>query len=260
MIFILGGRGFVGSAFSRVCAVQRRAFAIIDRQNYPQFVGKACSILINANGNSKKYLAAQRPQEDFDASARSVYQSLLDFQYDRYVYLSSCDVYPNTSSPLTTSEDSHQDVSRQSVYGFHKYLAELCVRHHARKWSIVRFGGFVGLGLKKNPIFDILRGGPLWLDPDSELQFIHSDRAAEIVLGLLDRGIGNDVFNVCGHGVLGLREVITWADRTVLVQPGSPRVRHEVDLRKISALVELPETRPTVREFVQAALGVPITE
>lgn len=254
MIFIIGGRGFVGSAFARVCAAEGREFLIINRQNYHEFVGKHCDILINADGNSKKFLAQQDPLQDFDASVRSVRASLIDLKNDYYVYLSSCDVYPDCSSPRTTSEAQELDASKQSPYGFHKYLAEQCVRHVAKKWLIVRFGGFVGPGLKKNPIFDILKGGPLWLDPESELQFMLTDRAAEIVLSLIDRGISNEIFNVCGRGVVKLREVMKWAGKTVPVQPGSPRVRYEVDISKISALVEIPDTRSTVSNFVNAEL------
>ena len=123
MIFIIGGGGFVGSAFVRSCAKAGKEFSIINRQNYGEFVGKRCDVLINANGNSKKFLAQKDPLQDFDASVRSVRASLIDFRHDYYIYLSSCDVYPDCSSPETTSEDQKLDVSEQSPYGFHKYLA-----------------------------------------------------------------------------------------------------------------------------------------
>lgn len=255
MIFILGGRGFVGSAFARVCQAQGRPYAILDRQNYAQSVGQACDIFINANGNSKKFMAQQDPLGEFDASVRSVRASLVDFKYRCYVYLSSCDVYPDCSTPATTAEDQSIEITQQSPYGFHKYLAEQCVRHAARPWLIVRFGGFVGPGLKKNPIYDILNGGPLWLDPESELQYMHTNRAAEIVLHLLDRGVHNEIMNVCGRGVICLREVITLVGREVPVQPGSPKVRYETSIEKLSRLVDVPETRPAVIEFVKNILG-----
>lgn len=254
MIFIIGGKGFVGSAFVRVCEATGRRYAVITRQNYQEFIGRKCDVLINADGNSKKFLAEKDPMFDFDASVRTVRASLIDFKYDCYVYLSSCDVYPDCSSPATTSEAQEIDVSRQSPYGFHKYLAEQCVRHAAKKWLIIRFGGFVGPGLKKNPIYDILNGGPLWLDPESELQFIHTDQAAKIVLNLLDQGIFNDVFNICGRGVVKLHEIMDWIGRQVPVQPGSPRVRYEVNINKILTLTEIPETRSTVVDFIQAEL------
>ena len=256
MIFILGGRGFVGSAFARACEHAGRECAVIDRHTYGDFVGRRCEVLINAAGNSKKFLAARDPMGDFDASVRSVRASVMDFRFDVFVHASSCDVYPDCSSPSLTSEDQPLDVAAQSPYGFYKYLAEQCVRHGARQWLIIRFGGFVGPGLKKNAIFDILNGGPLWLDPGSELQYMPSDEGAKIVLELLDREIRNDVFNVCGRGVVRLEEVIRWAGRKVEVRPGSPKVRYEVNTRKIANVAQIPETRTTVFEFVRREWGM----
>ena len=256
MIFILGGRGFVGSAFARACEHAGREYAVIDRHTYGDFVGRRCEVLINAAGNSKKFLAARDPIGDFDASVRSVRASVMDFRFDVFVHASSCDVYPDCSSPSLTSEDQPLDVAAQSPYGFYKYLAEQCVRHGARQWLIIRFGGFVGPGLKKNAIFDILNGGPLWLDPGSELQYMRTDEGAKIVLELLDREIRNDVFNVCGQGVVSLEEVIRWASREVEVRPGSPKVRYEVNTRKIANVVQIPETRTTVFEFVRCQGGM----
>jgi len=249
MIFLIGGRGLVGSAFARQCEAQGLPFAILDRESYPRYVGQSCSLLINANGNSRKPLAVSDPLADFDASVRSVRSSLQDFRCERYIHLSSCDVYPDCSAPQTTLESAAPDVARQSPYGFHKYLAELCVQHAARDWQIFRLGGFVGPGLKKNAIFDILNGGPLWLDAASELQFLHTDEAARIVLGLAQTGPGREVFNLCGKGTIALSEVIAATGREVTVQPGSRRVRYDVSIEKVSRLVEIPSTRETVLRF-----------
>jgi nucleoside-diphosphate-sugar epimerase len=249
MIFVIGGRGLVGSAFVRHCEAQGLPYAILDRESYPSYRGQSCRLLINANGNSRKPLAVSDPLADFDASVRSVRASLVDIQFERYVHLSSCDVYPDCSSPETTQESNPPDISRQSPYGFHKYLAEQCVQHAARDWQIFRLGGFVGPGLKKNAIFDILNGGPLWLDPASELQFLHTDDAARIVLQLADSGPAQEVFNLCGHATVTLAEVMAGTGRQVPVQPNSPRVRYAVSIDKISRWAEIPATRDTVLRF-----------
>lgn len=254
MIFIIGGAGFVGSAFVRELDARGLSYRVIEKENYDDFVGKSCDLLINANGNSKKYLANEDPVGDFDTSVRSVMASLVNFKYDFYLYLSSCDVYPDCSSSQSTLEDRALDPGDQSPYGFHKYLAEQCVRHFAKKWLIVRFGGFVGAGLRKNPIYDILHGGPLWLDPESELQFLDTDKAAKIVLGLVDAGHVKETFNVCGNGLIKLREVIDAAGCPVKVQPGSPSVRYDVNTTKLLSVTEVPSTRRTILNFVQAEL------
>lgn len=255
MIFVIGGNGFVGSAFGRACAAAGREYAVITRQNYDEYRGRACSVLVNANGNSKKFLSNDQPLTDFDLSVRSVRESLIDFKSETYVMLSSCDVYPDCSTPATTREDDPIDVARQSRYGFHKYLAEHCVRHAAPRHLIFRMGGFVGPGLRKNAIYDILNGGPLWLHPDSELQFLPTDELARVILRMVDDGVTNDTFNVCGRGTVRLAEVVRLAGRDVPVKPGAPTVRYEIGLDKVSRHVTLPDTRSSVSMFVRDQLA-----
>jgi nucleoside-diphosphate-sugar epimerase len=251
MIFIVGGRGLLGSAFVRACQAAGRPFAILDRESYASYVGQHCELLINANGNSRKPLARERPMEDFDASVRSVRSTLCDFRFERYIHLSSCDVYPDCSQPSLTIEDAVLDPSSQSPYGFHKHVAELCVRHSAADWLILRCGGFVGPGLKKNAIYDILHSRTLWLDPASELQFLHTDDAARIVLELADRKITREIVNLCGNGTIALREVLYATGKELSVLPASPIVRYDVSIRKISQWLPIPETRETVLRFAQ---------
>jgi nucleoside-diphosphate-sugar epimerase len=251
MIFIVGGNGFVGSAFTRLCEANRTDYAVITRQNYHEFMSERCDILIDSDGNSAKTLASNDPVQDFDANVRSVRARLVDFKYSSYVYVSSCDVYPDCSLPATTVEDETIDITEQSPYGFHKYLAEQCVRYVAPKWLIVRFGGFVGPGLRKNAVYDILKDGPLWLDPDSELQFMHTERAAGIVLELIKRNMYNEIFNICGRGLIKLQDIIDTIQVKPKIQPHSPLVRYDVNIEKISKLFDIPETRRTVLEFVE---------
>jgi hypothetical protein len=83
------------------------------------------------------------------------------------------------------------------------------------------------------------------------LQFLHSDRAAEIVFQLVDRGVSGEVFNLCGQGVVRLSEVMEQAPRVIAVQPGSPAVHYEICLEKISAHATIPETRAAVLDFIR---------
>jgi hypothetical protein len=108
----------------------------------------------------------------------------------------------------------------------------------------------VGPGLKKNAVFDILNGGPLWLDPASELQYLHTDDVASILFRLLDLGVDGEVLNCCGRGVMRLVEIMELAGKNVCVKPGSPRVRYEVAVEKLERYMCVPETRVRVRVFV----------
>lgn len=253
MIFILGGAGFVGSAYTRWCRERSMRHAVITRSNYTDFVGQSCDILINAAGSSSKVMANSDPIRDIELSTVAVRKSLVDFKYDRYVHISSCDVYPNCSSLAGTREDCELDVSAQSHYGFHRFLAEQCVRHESKYWLMIRQGGLVGPGLRKNAIYDILYGSRLWLDPASELQFINSDVAAALVMTLVERRASREVFNVCGDGTIGLEAVMKLAGRRPELVSGAERSVYNVSIDKLKREVPVPPTRTAVSEFVKAS-------
>ncbi|MDE2292105.1 MAG: SDR family oxidoreductase, partial [Elusimicrobia bacterium] len=255
MILILGGKGFVGSAFARWCERGGREFRVVTRADYASHVGTSCDVLINAAGNSSKPLAAERPLADFEASVLAVRRSLEDFRPGLYVHISSCDVYPDCSSPAATAEDAPLPPARQSAYGFHKRLAELCVMNRAPRWLVLRAGGFVGPGLRKNAVFDILNGGPLWLDPSSELQYLSTDAAAALAMTLVEKAAVNEVFNLCGDGTVRLEDIARRAGRKPGARPGSPVKRYDVSLRKLKEAVPVPRSEDEVFRFVDAWKG-----
>ena len=252
MIYIIGGNGFVGSAFRRLFDRKDIQHRVIDRDNYHLFQGEPCEVLINANGNSKKFLADLHPVEEFDASVRSVLESLTSFQYGRYVYLSSGDVYPDQDDPTFSLEDRPIEVERQSSYGLHKYIAEQLVRRYASSWLIMRMGGFVGPNLKTNAIYDMLSGSPLWLTPDSELQFIHADSAAEIVWELVRKQVPNEIVNLGASGVVNLGRLRSRLRSLSEFRDDARKVRFELSLDKLSGLLgrALPNSEQEVERFI----------
>lgn len=250
-IIIIGGEGFVGSGYVRFCQQNNLDFLVINRSNYQEYIGTKCDLLINANGNSKKFLAKDNPLLEFDESVRSVRRSIIDFPTKKYIFLSSCDVYPDCSTPESTKENTVIDITQQSPYGFHKYLAEQCVRHCHNDWLIFRMGGFVGKGLKKNAIFDILYGEKLWLHPDSELQYIHTDIASKTVMEIISKGYTQEIFNLCGNGLVKLQDVIDRTESKVKVNYDTPPVCYEVSIKKIQSIVNIPSTRDTVMKFIK---------
>jgi nucleoside-diphosphate-sugar epimerase len=252
MIYIIGGRGYVGSGFARYCRNRGLPHQVITRENYDEFAGTSCDVLVNANGNSRKYLADRDPVAEFDQSVRSVAVSLAAFAARSYVLISTGDVYDDTSSPVTTGEDRELDLDRMSRYGLHKSLAERLVMGAHKDWLVVRAGGFVGPGIKKNAVFDILTNAKIWLSPDSELQFIHTDHAAEIVMGIVEkRGAGRQVVNLGAQGTVRLGELHAAIGSTGQFDPGAPTVRFELSLARLAALspAAIPETRDEVNRF-----------
>lgn len=252
MIYILGGKGFVGSAYERLFSTLGEEFKVITKYNFENFRGSSCDFLINANGNSKKYLSDKEPLLDFDLSVRSVVNSLEAFNSKMYILLSSGDVYPDTSHSELTDEDSFIDPEKLSRYGLHKYLAEMIVRGTHKKYLIIRMGGFVGPEIKKNAIFDMLTNSPVWLSPESQLQFISTDTAASLVWALVKNNIFNQVVNIGGVGLIKLGDFHKKIGSKSIFNPGSPKIRYDLKIEKIKSLLgmNLPKSEDEVYNFV----------
>ncbi len=250
MIYVIGANGFVGGAFVRWCEGAGKPFVGLSRSNYDQFVGSSCELLVNANGNSRKPLATQDPLFDFQMSVESVVKSCVDFKFDKYMFLSSCDVYSYFETPVGNAESDAIDLSKVSRYGFHKLNAERYVQYAASDWLVLRLGGMVGPGLKKNAVYDVVNGGPVWLDAASELQFMHTDDVASIAMSLASTQSCKDI-NLCGTGVVSVQQMMEFHGKAVPVNPGSPRVRYEINTDLLQSLVTVPLTIDTVKAYIE---------
>lgn len=224
----------------------------VTRANYHTLIGTRGDVVVDAAGNSRKFWAEDEPFAEFDASVVHRARTLRDFPGGVQVHISSVDVYDNLATSAATKEDSSA-VGYGSNYGFHKHLAEEIARRYGGEWVILRLAGMLGPGLRKNPVFDILNRLPLRIHPDSRYQFMPTDSVAAICAELLDSGVRNEVFNVCGTGLISPREVAQLAgcdlDLSALPRDSQPRVV-DIDVTKISQRTSLPATRDTTAAFV----------
>lgn len=256
-VIILGGKGFIGSAVAAEAVLRGWAVTVVDRDDYEAGRGMEADLLINANGNSKKYLSREDPALDFDLSVRSVAQSLRDFRFRHYVMLSTIDVYNDVTDPARNREDAVIDPTRLSPYGFHKRLAELLVQQAVPDALVLRMGGFVGLGLKKNPIYDLLTGAPLRVHPDSKYQFLHTGELARILFTLVEQERRGEIFNVTGDGLISPREIAAWIPDCTLPAPDPALVPEQylVNNDSLKAILPAPSTHATVHTFVEQVLA-----
>ncbi len=250
-ILVLGGQGFVGSAFLREAHARGLDAECVDLDSYAAFRGRECDLLVNADGNSKKYLAAESPVEEFDLSVASVLRALHDFRFRNYLHVSTIDVYPDHENPRNNGEDAPIDPGRLSPYGLHKYLAELLVRSYAPRWLIVRLGGVLGPGLKKNPVFDLIHDRPLRVHEDSRYQYLPVDFAAAAAYDLAGQGPGGEVVNLCGTGTVSIREVRELLKKPLRYAAASvPRETYEISNAKLRSQFEVPTSVETLRAFM----------
>lgn len=249
---VLGGKGFVGSAIVRAAARHGWDAVPAGKSDLAGLAGRSWDLVINANGNSKKYLSDRDPNLDFDLSVQSVAHSLTNFPTPRYVFLSTVDVYPDKSDPANNTEDSVIDPARLSRYGFHKWLAEQLVRFGAKDWLILRMAGFVGAGLKKNPIYDLLTGGTLRVHPDSAYQYQDSDALADRIFSLVAKGVNRTIINAAGDGLITPRDVAAMIPGARLPAEAEslPRERYEISIERMKSYCPVEPSRDAVAAFV----------
>ncbi|MBI4085850.1 MAG: NAD-dependent epimerase/dehydratase family protein [Candidatus Liptonbacteria bacterium] len=247
---IIGGKGMLGSDLAEFLGNDFETTAI-DKDNYGEHCGESFDVLINANGNSQRFFANEHPFEDFEMSTVSVYKTFFDFSFNRYIYISSSDVYNDHSNPAATGEEQETDALKLQPYGFHKYLAEQIVKRNAKRWFIVRSSAILGTRLKKGPVYDILRGNPLWIDGSTRLQFITTVALAEIIRTLLEKVPGNDIFNAGGRGTFDFSGAEETFKKPVSFKDNPERQAYEMNIEKLAALFPLKTSQEYVQEFIK---------
>lgn len=188
-IAVLGSNGFIGNNLFKELS---REFSVIGitRDNYKKYVGEKFDIFINANGNSKKYWAENHPLEDFGSNVLSVYKTLLDFKFKKYIYLSTIDT-----------------IRRDSVYGFHKYLAEQLLLEKIENVFILKLGTVIGPNLKKGVVYDLLNHFPLWVTEDSNFPLITIRGVTKEIKEIIKSGNFQGSYVVAGSKPLNVKQI-----------------------------------------------------
>jgi dTDP-4-dehydrorhamnose reductase len=246
---IIGSNGMLGSDLVRYL---RKEFKItsINRDNYQSQIGKHFDIIINANGNSKRFWANKNPQDDFIASTVSVYNSIFDFPSAIYVYISSPDVYENHTGAQYTKEDETINVKNLSAYGLHKYLSELIVKKYNEKFLILRSSMILGKNLKKGPFFDIIHNVPLRVNLKSQLQLITTNTVAKIIKTLLEKSILNEVINIGGKGSFSFVKIRDYFNKEIHISSGAETQIYKMNVKKLNILYpELKTSEEYMKEY-----------
>jgi len=235
-IAVLGGNGFIGKELVDNLKINNDITSVT-RESYNQYIGKHFDVLINASGSPKKYWAETHQLEDFDANVTSVHRSILDFKYDKYIYLSSIDA-----------------IYCSSVYGFHKYLAEKLIFRYCPNFLILELSTVIGKGLKKGVVYDLLNNQKLRVSKDSSFHLITTTEIANIITFLLDKGISNDYFAVGGTNSITVSEIAKILGVSYTVKPSSPVQSYNLDyyLKNLLNIYLLKSSEDYLREFTDA--------
>ncbi len=247
---VLGGNGFLGSYLIEYFSKLDFAVTGITRENYNDYTDSHFDILINANGNSKRFWANQNPALDFEASVISVKNSIEKFRFEKYVFISSSDVYPNHGEPERTTETEVINESKLEAYGLHKYQAEQLVKA-LPEFLIFRCSAMIGKNLRKGVIKDILDSKNVFVTLDSYLQCIPCSEIARSIAHFLGSTLTNDMYNCGGQGSVKVSEIMHILGTQVGIQSDAQKQAYEMDVRKLHNLVQLKSSTEYLQAFAE---------
>ena len=140
LVFLIGGRGFVGNEIKKRLK-KKFLVKVIQKNNLKKFINKECEFLINANGNSRKYISEKNFLKDFKLNVLSTINFIEKIKFKKYIHLSSIDVYHDLTNKFNNHENTKINLNKISKYGFNKYLSELIVIKTLKNWNILRLSG-----------------------------------------------------------------------------------------------------------------------
>lgn len=214
-IGIIGAKGFLGKEIYKILSKKYNAIPIT-RENYDEIASKEkFNIIINSNGNSKKFWANNNPLEDFKLSVLSVYESIYNFNYDMYIYISSID-----------AEYKH-------IYGFHKKLAENIVKKNCSNYNIIRCGAIIGKKMKKGIIKDIMENKELFVTKESCLQVITNTEIANKLSFIIEKKYKNKLFNFGSYNNISINKIAEIVNRPLKINKKAIRQFYKGNKSKI---------------------------
>ncbi|MGE0704862.1 MAG: NAD-dependent epimerase/dehydratase family protein [Vicinamibacterales bacterium] len=188
---LIGHTGFVGSSLLR----QAPFAATFNRANIASIGAGQWDLVVCAAPSAVKWRANRFPDED-RAHVGALIEALGPIRCDRFVLISTVDVYPR---PEGVDEGTAIDPADCMPYGRHRWELEQAVRTmFAERALIVRLSQLFGPGLRKNFVYDLIWDNALHLvDHRSRLQFYDVQRLWHDVERALAAGL--DLLNIAAE-------------------------------------------------------------
>ena len=168
---LIGHTGFVGGNLLAAGGFART----YNSQNINSLAGERFDEIVCAGISAVKWLANKEPEADW-AGIQHLLDALAQVRTERFVLISTIDVYPDPTQPLDEDAELAR-LSSNEPYGRHRQAVEQWVTARFPVCSIVRLPALFGAGLKKNALYDLLNGNQIEkINPASMFQWYPTDR------------------------------------------------------------------------------------
>lgn len=167
-ICILGHTGFIGQTVFKYLKTNTSyvVFGMNKLDNNYHTYNVTFDIVINCAGTSLKYIANENLYSMI-TNELSIVDMLLKIKFKKLIHISTVD-----------SQSS-------SNYGKLKNIVEIIIKQLYRDSIILRPSGLIGLGLKKNVVFDIINNNDVYSTITSEYNFMTTIELAKIIYRII---------------------------------------------------------------------------
>lgn len=218
---LIGHTGFVGGT---LLAAERFTHGF-NRSNIEAMRGARFDEVVCAGLPSVKWRANAEPEPDRAAIA-ALLAVLETVRADRFVLISTIDVYPDPSQPL--DETAALAGETNDAYGRHRLEVEQFVTARFPDHAVVRLPALFGDRLKKNALFDLLHDNMLErINPAATTQWYPTRRLHADLVRVV--GTGLRLVNLVTEPIV-LRDIISRFFPNAKVGPESEPAPH-YDLR-----------------------------
>lgn len=227
-ICVLGYTGFVGSAVYKL--LQNVDGHIIFGVNSHTYLDvNDFDVVINCAGFSEKYIANKNPNK-MELVENSIFEKISNLRFKSLIHISSIEAELELDS-----------------YGILKKQMEQRILSKYKQATVLRLGGIIGGGLKKNVIFDIINNKLLFVTADSIYNFITTDEITNIVLYLMNNVI-EGVINVGASKSILVLEIVKLLRKDVVY--GSKKEVYNIDVSRLSSFYSVKSSKDYIEEFM----------
>jgi nucleoside-diphosphate-sugar epimerase len=161
---LVGHTGFVGGNLLEQAPFTR----CYHSRNIDEIRGQHFGLVVCAGVSAVKWKANREPDADW-AGIQRLQDALATVQADRFVLISTVDVYPE---PRAVDESLDLEGLDNHAYGRHRLRLERFVLERYPGAAVVRLPALFGPGLKKNVLYDLMHDNCLEaIQPQSRFQW-----------------------------------------------------------------------------------------
>ena len=223
-VAIVGANGFVGQALCKASKNYDVKVTKVTRKNYGYYKNFNYDILINTAMPSRRFWSSNNPTDDVMETITKTANLFYEWQYKKFVQVSSI------------SAENQLDIP----YGAHKRAAEVIVSSDEDA-LIVRLGALFGDGLSKSALFDLLSDNHMYVDINSEYNYIDISFVSNWIFKNIER---SGIINLGAKDTISLLEISNFIN----AEPS-----YEGKLEKVN-FKEINEIMPSSREVLKYAL------